>query len=96
MPEDALPARYVAYGHCFRHEAGGKGHAHRGLYRLHQFSKVELFAYTTPDNSEAMLEEMLELQKQIIGGLGLHARVLEMPTHELGAAAYRKVSNRIG
>lgn len=88
-----LPKRLVAFGRCFRAESGGKGHATRGLYRVHQFSKVELFGLVANEEgaeSDQMLEEILELQGEIISGLGLHYRVLDMPTEELGTAAYRK------
>ncbi|KAF7337439.1 Seryl-tRNA synthetase [Mycena sanguinolenta] len=61
-----------------------------GLYRVHQFTKVELFAVTTQEESEKMMEEMKSLQTTILNGLGLSFRVLDMPTEELGASAYRK------
>jgi seryl-tRNA synthetase len=75
---------------AYRAEAGSRGKETRGLYRVHQFTKVELFAWTREEQSDAMLAEILELQKAIVEGLGLHARILDMPPHELGNAAYRK------
>jgi seryl-tRNA synthetase len=106
LPPEALPARYAAVSHCFRREAGSHGQRDRGLYRLHQFTKVELFAFTAPSvvydkgaapapyppdpASEAMLQSLVQLQVSILSQLGLHFRVLDMPTEELGAAAYRK------
>ena len=88
-----LPAKVVGVGHAFRAEAGARGADTRGLYRVHQFTKVELFAVTQADaeQSSSTMTEMLELQEEIISGLGLSVRVLEMPTEELGASAYRKV-----
>ena len=88
--EDELPQRYVGVGTAYRAEAGSRGKESKGLYRVHQFTKVELFAWTTLQDSDKMLNEILELQREIVDGLGLHARILEMPPHELGNAAYRK------
>ncbi|KAG6862157.1 hypothetical protein C0995_004239 [Termitomyces sp. Mi166 len=86
----ALPFRVVGLGHSFRAEAGARGTDTRGLYRVHQFTKVELFAVTTDSESEMMMTEMVEIQKSILDGLALPYRVLDMPTEELGASAYRK------
>ncbi|RYG52645.1 hypothetical protein EON67_00685, partial [archaeon] len=123
-----LPATYCAVSHCFRREAGSRGQRDRGLYRLHQFSKVELFAYAQPDiappaaerepvvhiplmtyradmevpehartgvlpslGSEVMFQRLVNFQASLYAELGLHYRVLDMPTEELGASAYRKV-----
>ena len=88
--EDELPVKYVGVGTAYRAEAGSRGKESKGLYRVHQFTKVELFAWTRTEDSDAMLSEILELQKEIVEGLGLHARILDMPPHELGNAAYRK------
>ncbi|KAI8070845.1 hypothetical protein BC940DRAFT_295706 [Gongronella butleri] len=90
LPESSLPRRFVGFGHAFRREAGGRGQETRGLYRVHQFSKVELFAVTAPEQSDAVLADLLVLQKDIFSGLGLTYRVLDMPCHELGASAHRK------
>ncbi|KAI9473485.1 MAG: seryl-tRNA synthetase [Benjaminiella poitrasii] len=88
--EKDLPIRLAGFGHAFRTEAGGLGRDPKGLYRVHQFSKVELFAVTTPDQSESMMEEIRDLQEEMFSELGLCFRVLDMPTKELGASAYRK------
>ncbi|KAI8372582.1 seryl-tRNA synthetase [Choanephora cucurbitarum] len=88
--EHELPQRLVGFGHAFRTEAGGRGIETKGLYRVHQFSKVELFALTTPEQSEAMMEEIKGLQEEIFTDLGLCFRILDMPTEELGASAFRK------
>lgn len=85
-----LPRKVVGLGHAFRAEAGARGADTRGLYRVHQFTKLELFAVTTEEQSEAMMEEFRSLQTDIFEGLGLTFRVLDMPTEELGASAYRK------
>jgi seryl-tRNA synthetase len=60
------------------------------FFRVHQFTKVEMFAVTERDSSAAMLEELRELQEQTFASLGLHLQTLDMPAHELGAPAYRK------
>ncbi|KAJ1980654.1 Serine--tRNA ligase, mitochondrial [Dimargaris verticillata] len=90
LPLHQVPQKLVAFGHCFRAEAGAHGADTRGLYRVHQFSKVELFAVVPPQQSDAMLEEIRQLQEAIVTGLGLGYRVLDMPTEELGASAYKK------
>ncbi|GMK55750.1 hypothetical protein CspeluHIS016_0208060 [Cutaneotrichosporon spelunceum] len=84
------PARVVGVGRAFRAEAGARGADTRGLYRVHQFTKVELFAVARPQDSEGVMEDMRALQKDIALGLGLSVRVLDMPSEELGASAARK------
>src|SRR5215213_7902712 len=76
--------------HCFRTEAGSHGRASRGLYRVHQFTKVEMFAFTMPKQSEGLHAEMLEIEERIFQGLGLPYRVVDICTGDLGGAAYRK------
>lgn len=88
--EEELPRKIVGFSHAFRAEAGHGSAEERGLYRVHQFSKVELFCVTTPEQSEAMLAELRTLQEDMFAELGLCFRVLDMPTEELGASAYRK------
>ena len=90
IEEKKLPLRYAGLSHCFRTEAGSHGRASRGLYRVHQFTKVEMFAFTTPDQSEALHEEMVEIEEIIFHGLGLPYRVVDNCTGDLGGAAYRK------
>lgn len=86
------PIQLVSLGTAFRAEAGSRGSESRGLYRVHQFKKVELMAITDADTqiSEKMLQKMLDLQIQIIEGLNLPFRILEMSSEELGASAYHK------
>lgn len=87
---EQLPLKYVAESHCFRREAGGGGTENKGLYRVHQFSKIELFQITTPEAGEAALEEILKLQETIYQRLGLPYRVVRICAGDLGAAAYKK------
>ncbi|MBA2713802.1 MAG: serine--tRNA ligase [Rubrobacteraceae bacterium] len=90
VDEADLPLRYAGLSHCFRTEAGSHGRASRGLYRVHQFTKVEMFAFTTPEGSEAIHDEMVEIEERIFQGLGLPYRVVDICTGDLGGAAYRK------
>ncbi|KAL0240209.1 serine-tRNA ligase [Cryptococcus tetragattii IND107] len=90
IPEEDLPQRVVGVGRAFRAEAGARGADTRGLYRVHQFTKVELFVVSSEEESESVMEEMRGVQKEIVQGLGLSVRVLDMPTEELGASAHRK------
>ena len=90
VEEERLPLRYAGLSHCFRTEAGSHGRVSRGLYRVHQFTKVEMFAFTTPENSEAIHDEMVEIEERIFQGLGLPYRVVDICTGDLGGAAYRK------
>jgi len=85
-----LPVKVVGLGRSFRAEAGARGADTRGLYRVHQFTKLELFVVASEDQSEDMMEELRSVQTEIFEGLGLTFRVLDMPTEELGASAYRK------
>ncbi|PSR93638.1 seryl-tRNA synthetase-like protein [Coniella lustricola] len=92
LEEGELPCRRVAVSRSYRAEAGARGADTKGLYRVHEFTKVELFAWTRPDAAEAeeVFEEMIDMQTEILGSLGLHCRVLEMPSGDLGASAVRK------
>jgi seryl-tRNA synthetase len=90
LDEEQLPLRLAGLSHCFRTEAGSHGRASRGLYRVHQFTKVEMFGFTTPEQSDAMHEELLGIEEEIFQGLGLPYRVVDICTGDLGGAAYRK------
>jgi len=81
---DSLPRRYCAYAPCFRAEAGAAGRDTRGLIRQHQFDKVELVKVTTPETSYAELEALREDAERVLQGLGLHYRVVELCTGDLG------------
>jgi seryl-tRNA synthetase len=90
LNEERLPVRLAGLSHCFRTEAGSHGRASRGLYRVHQFTKVEMFGFTTPEQSDAMHEEMLGIEEEIFQGLRIPYRVVDICTGDLGGAAYRK------
>ncbi|NOX44555.1 MAG: serine--tRNA ligase [Caldiserica bacterium] len=91
LSEDELPLRYVAYTPCFRREAGTWGEAQRGLIRMHQFNKVELFHYTTPERSYADLEELIGHAEVILQRLGLHYRVTLLPADDLAHQSAKTV-----
>jgi seryl-tRNA synthetase len=84
---DDLPVRYAAYSPCFRREAGAAGADTRGLLRVHQFDKVELVRYETPERSRDALEELTGEAENILDQLGLHYRVLKLATGDLGFSA---------
>jgi seryl-tRNA synthetase len=88
-PEE-LPLKLCGISHCFRTEAGAHGRATRGLYRVHQFTKVEMFAFTQPDESEAMHDMLLDLECRLFDGLGVPYRVIDTASGDLGGPAYRK------
>jgi len=90
MDAAQLPLKYVGLSHCFRTEAGAPGRDTRGLFRVHQFTKVEMFAFCTPDQSEAIHLEILALEEKIFQGLGLAYHVIDTCTGDLGGPAYRK------
>lgn len=90
LDESELPIKYVGISHCFRTEAGAAGRASRGLYRVHQFTKVEMFAYAVPEQSGTMHEEMLAIEEEIFTALGIPYRVLDICSGDLGGPAYRK------
>ena len=90
LDAENLPIKLAGLSHCFRTEAGSHGRASRGLYRVHQFTKVEMFAFAEPEQSEALHEEMVGIEEEIFQGLGLPYRVVDICTGDLGGAAYRK------
>ena len=85
-----LPLKMVGISHCFRTEAGAAGRATRGLFRVHQFTKIEMFAFTLPDQSEEMLEHFCQLECDLFDQLGIPYRVVDTATGDLGGPAYRK------
>jgi seryl-tRNA synthetase len=87
---DELPLKLCGVSHCFRTEAGAAGRASRGLYRVHQFTKVEMFAFTFPEQSEDMLNYLCELECRLFDDLGIPYRVIDTATGDLGGPAYRK------
>jgi len=90
LDEAKLPLKYVGVSHCFRTEAGSAGRESKGLYRVHQFTKVEMFAFTTPEKAEETHEEFVGLEEKLFRGLGIPYRVLDICTGDLGGPAYRK------
>ncbi|EJS43505.1 dia4p [Saccharomyces arboricola H-6] len=82
--------KLVGVSRCYRAEAGARGKDTKGLYRVHEFTKVELFCWSKPENSAKILEEIKQLQISIVGELGLSAKVLNMPTNDLGNPAFKK------
>jgi seryl-tRNA synthetase len=84
------PLRYAALSHCYRTEAGAYGRTSKGLYRVHQFTKLEMFVYCVPDDSEKMHQELLDIEKEIANGLELPYRVIDIASGDLGGPAYRK------
>lgn len=91
IPEDQLPLRYAAYTPCFRREAGAAGSNERGLIRTHQFNKVEMFAFTKPEESGKMFDQMIASAEEILQGLGLHYRNMLLVTGDMSFAATRTV-----
>lgn len=89
---DKLPLKYAGVSHCFRTEAGAAGKASRGIYRVHQFSKVEIFGFTAPDlaASNVFHDEIIRIEEEIFQALGIPYRVVDTCTGDLGGPAYRK------
>jgi seryl-tRNA synthetase len=90
LDKASLPLKLAGVSHCFRREAGAAGQFSKGLYRVHQFTKVEMFAYTLPEDSDRMHAELRAIEEEIFSGLGIPFRVVDTCTGDLGAPAYRK------
>jgi seryl-tRNA synthetase len=90
LPADSLPRRYLGISTCFRREAGTYGKDTRGIFRVHQFDKVEMFSYADPATSWDEHEALLAIEESIVGGLGLPYRVVNIAAGDLGAAAAKK------
>ena len=90
LAKDRLPLRMAGLSHCFRREAGAAGQFSKGLYRVHQFTKLEMFAYCLPEDSDRIHEELRLIEEEIFSGLGIPFRVVDTCTGDLGAPAYRK------
>lgn len=91
LTEDQLPLKYIAYTPCFRREAGAAGSQERGLIRTHQFNKVEMFAFTKPEDSPKMFDAMIAGANEILEGLGLHYRNMLLVTGDMSFAAGKTV-----
>lgn len=85
-----LPIRYVGMSACFRREAGSYGKDTKGIIRMHQFDKVEMFSFTTPETSNAEHELLSSIEEELMQGLGLHYQVIKQCTGDLGLPAARK------
>ena len=90
LNKEDLPIKMTGLSHCFRREAGGAGQYSKGLDRVHQFSKLEMFIYCLPEESESFHKEILSIEEEIFQGLGLPYRIVDTATGDLGAPAYRK------
>jgi len=90
LDAEDLPIKMAGISHCFRREAGAAGQFSKGLYRVHQFSKVEMFIFCKPDQSDAMHQYLLDIEERIFQGLEIPYRVVDTCTGELGGPAYRK------
>jgi seryl-tRNA synthetase len=87
---EQLPIKLCGVSHCYRTEAGAHGRATRGIFRVHQFTKVEMFAFTRPEQSDAMLDHICDLECRLFDGLEIPYRVVDTATGDLGGPAYRK------
>ena len=90
LKEAELPKKYIGYSTCFRSEAGSWGKDVRGIKRVHQFDKVELIYFTTPETSQKYMQEASEIEEGLLQDLELPYRVIEMCTGDVGLATYRK------
>ena len=87
---DDLPLRYAGYSTCFRREAGAAGKDTRGMFRVHQFDKVEMFVFCRPESSPEEHDRLLAVEEELVGELGLPYRVVSIAAGDLGAAASKK------
>ncbi len=90
LDADALPLRYAGFSPCFRREAGAAGRDTRGIFRVHQFDKVEMFSFVAPEDSAAEHERILAIEEEILGELGLPYRVVNIAVTDLGNSAAKK------
>ncbi len=89
--ENELPKKYVSYSPCFRREAGAAGSQERGLIRVHQFNKVEMFCFATPEQSEKIFEDMISSAEKILQGLNIHYRNMLLVTGDMSFSAAKTV-----
>ncbi len=85
-----LPRRYAGFSSCFRREAGAAGRDTRGIFRVHQFDKVEMFSFVAPEDSAAEHERLLAIEEELLGALGIPYRVVDIAVDDLGSSAVRK------
>jgi seryl-tRNA synthetase len=86
----SLPRRYAGFSTCFRREAGAAGKDTQGIFRVHQFDKVEMFSFVEPDQSGEEHERLLAIEEEILGALGIPYRVVNIAANDLGASATKK------
>jgi seryl-tRNA synthetase len=91
LEEEQLPLKYTSYTPCFRREAGAAGSQERGLIRMHQFNKVELFCLTKPEDSSRIYEEMINSAEEVLQGLNLHYRNMLLTTGDMSFAAAKTI-----
>ena len=90
LEEEELPRRYAGFSPCFRREAGAAGKDTRGIFRVHQFDKVEMFAFVSPEDSGDEHERLLAIEEELVQALGLPYRVMNVAAGDLGASATKK------
>src|SRR3954451_18822514 len=90
LEEPQLPLRYAGFSTCFRREAGAAGRDTRGIFRVHQFDKLEMFTFVRPDESPAEHERLLAIEEQILQALEVPYRVVNIAVDDLGASAAKK------
>ena len=90
LEADQLPLRYAGFSPCFRREAGAAGKDTRGIFRVHQFDKVEMFSFVAPEDSPAEHERILAIEEEVLAALGLPYRVMNIAVGELGNSAAKK------
>lgn len=91
LKEEDLPKKYISYTPCFRREAGAAGSQERGLIRMHQFNKVEMFSFTTPDQSASVFDQMMASAEMVLQGLNLHYRNMLLVTGDMSFAASKTI-----
>ena len=91
LDEEQLPLKYTSYTPCFRREAGAAGSQERGLIRMHQFNKVEMFCLTKPEESPAVYEQMLASAEEVLQGLGVHYRNMLLTTGDMSFVAAKTI-----
>jgi seryl-tRNA synthetase len=91
LEADDLPLRYTGFSTCFRREAGAAGKDTRGMFRVHQFNKVEMYVFTTPEESSSEHDRMVALEEELLRALGLPYRAVNVAAGDLGAPATKKI-----
>jgi seryl-tRNA synthetase len=90
LEEETLPRRYAGFSSCFRREAGAAGRDTRGIFRVHQFDKLEMFSFTRPEDGPGEHERILAIEEELLGALGIPYRVVNIAVDDLGSSAAKK------